>query len=375
MMARRTADAHDTMHSKALAAALLYCRAGFEKECASEVMEKAVSFGITGYIKARPLSGFVLYCPHDAAEMPLLADGLDFSDLVFARQLLFCRERMDGLPPADRVTPLVEAAKQLGGGFDELLLETADTNEAKELSGFCRKLEPHLRRGLQSAGLLGKARKGLRRLHFFFLDSSSCHPGYSIVGRSSPWPMGIPRLRVPREAPSRSVAKLIEAFMVLLTEDEQRAHLKPGMSAVDLGAAPGGWSWQLARKGVRVTAVDNGPMDKALLTGGLVEHVRIDGFTYQPPRPVDWLVCDMVEQPARIAALVAQWLTRGWCREAMFNLKLPMNKRYEELKNCRKLIDQRLRVGGVAAELRIKQLYHDREEVTAYLRRVKADQT
>lgn len=39
----------------------------------------------------------------------------------------------------------------------------------------------------------------------------------------------------------------------------------------------------------------------------------------------------MVEKPAKVAALMAQWLVNGWCRETIFNLKLPMKKRYEEV--------------------------------------------
>lgn len=357
----------------ALTALLLYCRAGFEKECAAQIVEQASDLGVHGYAKARPDSGYVLFRLHEAQGMDVLREHLRFDDLAFARQLVFCASLVEGLPVTDRAAPLVEAVRPLGKAFSAVLLETADTNEAKELSGFCRKFEPHLRKALTAARLLHEKQLAAPRLHLFFLNSSTCYPGLSFPGNSSAWPMGIPRLKMPREAPSRSALKLAEALHTLLTEEERAARLKPGMSAVDLGAAPGGWSWQLAARGIRVTAVDNGPMDKALLAGGMVEHLRADGFTYRPLRPVDWLVCDMVEQPARIAALAAQWLGRGWCREAIFNLKLPMNKRYEEVKHCRAVIDRRLRADGIAAELRIKQLYHDREEVTAYLHRVKTD--
>ncbi len=38
-----------------------------------------------------------------------------------------------------------------------------------------------------------------------------------------------------------------------------------------------------------------------------------------------------LKKPAKVAALMAQWLVNGWCRETIFNLKLPMKKRYEEV--------------------------------------------
>ena len=77
------------------------------------------------------------------------------------------------------------------------------------------------------------------------------------------------------------------------------------------GAAPGGWSWQLVQRGMQVVAIDNGPMDQALMESGQVTHLREDAFAYKPQRPVDWLVCDMVEKPARVAQLMERWLARG----------------------------------------------------------------
>ena len=143
--------------------------------------------------------------------------------------------------------------------------------------------------------------------------------------------------------------------------------LQPGMTAVDLGASPGGWSWQLVHRGLMVTAVDNGAMDPRLLESGQVKHRRADGLDFRPADPVDWMVCDIVESPSRIARVAAKWVAEGWCRETIFNLKLPMKKRWEEVVRCREIIDEVL--GGSGYFLRMKQLYHDREEVTAHLAR------
>jgi 23S rRNA (cytidine2498-2'-O)-methyltransferase len=141
--------------------------------------------------------------------------------------------------------------------------------------------------------------------------------------------------------------------------------MKPGMKAVDLGAAPGGWTWQLVRRDLNVLAVDNGPMDAALMETGQVKQRREDGFRFRPPEPVDWMVCDMVESPSRIAALAARWIAQGLCAQTIFNLKLPMKRRWEEVERCRGIIAQALE--GRPYRLRIKHLYHDREEVTAWI--------
>jgi 23S rRNA (cytidine2498-2'-O)-methyltransferase len=342
---------------------LLYCRAGFEKECAQEITARATEVGVEGFVKARPDSGFALFHAHEEAMGVELGRQVDYGRLVFPRQLVRTGEMLTALPENDRVTPIARAARLLGTAFAALQVETPDTNEGKSLASLIKPLLPHLERGLAAAGVAIDRAEAPERLHVFFVGGVACYVGVSSVANSSRWPMGIPRLRMPSGSPSRSTLKLAEAMMEFLGARK----FEPGATAVDLGASPGGWTWQLVQRGFMVTAVDNGPMDRALLDSGQVKHRRDDGFHYQPPEPVDWMVCDMVESPARIARLVAKWLAQGWCREIIFNLKLPMKKRWEELELCRALIDEAL--GGKGYYLRMKQLYHDREEVSAYLAR------
>src|SRR3546814_12716021 len=101
------------------------------------------------------------------------------------------------------------------------------------------------------------------------------------------------------------------------------------MHAAVLGAAPVGWTWVLTRHGVRVSAIDNGPLRQHVLDTGLVEHVRADGFHWQQPRPLDWMVCDMVEQPRRVAERMATWVRGGRCRQAHFYPTVPMKQRWK----------------------------------------------
>lgn len=346
---------------------LLYCRPGFEKECAAEIREQTAAASMDGHIKAKEGSGFVVFRGHDntAAAQPGHAT-VAYADLIFARQLISNPLLADGLPATDRITPLLEQARLLGGPYSSVWLETADTNEAKTLNVFTRKFTAPFTRAAESAGLFTPDLSAVR-LHLFFLTSTSVYLGTSLPGHAAPWPMGIPRLKFPRGAPSRSTLKLEEALLLFIPEQER--FLAPGLTAVDLGAAPGGWTWQLVKRHLRVFAVDNGDLQTELLDSGLVEHVRADAFRYRPPRPVDWMVCDVVEQPSRIASLVSRWVAEGWCGQTIFNLKLPMKKRYDEVKRCRQIIDKTLATAGLSYRLRFKQLYHDREEVTGLLRR------
>ncbi len=337
---------------------LALCRPGFERECVQELEQAARAAGLSGYARAREAGGYAEFILHDGADAGALTMATQWNALIFARQALDLIARLDGLDPVDRIGPLLVALSGRGECFGDIRIEHTDSDAGRELSGLARSLTPPLRTALQRAHLLDTAAP--RHLHVLLLAGDSLILAAAAPAASAPDAGGIPRLRFPAGAPSRSTLKLEEALLVLLSDRERERWLRAGMTAVDLGAAPGGWTFQLVRRSLRVIAVDNGPMDRALLDSGLVEHRREDGFRFRPARPVDWLVCDMVEQPRRIAALMAAWLSERCCRHALFNLKLPMKKRLDEVRLCLALI--RDTVPGI--ELRARQLYHDREEIT-----------
>jgi len=336
-------------------ALLLYCRAGFENECAREV---AAIAGESGEVQCEAGGGFTVW----SSAQPTLSDALsDWRRYIFARQCLGVFAHLRALPRQDRLGPIMGVLVQRGERFSDAWVEAPDNDAGKALAPFCKSFGNALIGALKKARLLDPAAP--RRLHAFFPQSDNVYIGAAEPAHAAPWPQGIPRLKFPRAAPSRSTLKLDEALLVLLDDGERARWLKPGMSAVDLGAAPGGWTWQLVHRSLRVIAIDNGPMDSELMQSGLVTHLRADGFRYQPKKAVDWLVCDMVEQPRRVAELMAHWLRQGWCRRAIFNLKLPMKKRYEETQLCLDL------VRSAARDVRARQLYHDREEITAFAQR------
>ncbi len=344
---------------------LLYCRPGFEADLAAEISELAAQAGVYGYVRTEAGQGYVCYICQQAGGALQLMQRLRFSELVFARQWLACLPPLTDLDTADRITPLLQQLELLPE-CGELWVETADTNDAKQLATFCRKFTSPCAAALRRAGrLASKRNRRMPRLHLFFLDSRSVYLGISDPANSAADPMGIKRLKFPAAAPSRSTLKLEEAWLTFLSPREREARLQPGMTAVDLGAAPGGWTWQLVKQHFRTTAVDNGPMNAELMDSGLVTHAREDGFRFRPQRPVDWMVCDIADQPSKVAELAALWIAEGWCRHAVFNLKLPMKKRYQALVDARERIATRLQAQPY--QLQIKHLYHDREEVSCYL--------
>ena len=342
---------------------LCYCRAGFEPELAGELSDRATEAGFAGYARTERDSGHVVYVCEDADG---LSRALPWASLIFARQKLRLLADLRGLDPRDRIAPML-AALQGRARFGTLVMEHPDSDAAKPLAGLARSLGNALRPALRKAGLLSAQDDArLPRLHVCFVAGDHALLAASDPADSAPWPLGIPRLRMHADAPSRSALKLEEALLVLLDEGERRRLLRDGMRAADLGAAPGGWTWVLARHGLRVQSIDNGPLRQHVLDTGLVEHLRADGFSWQPAQALDWMVCDMVEQPRRVAERMATWLREGWCRHAIFNLKLPMKKRWQETRLCLDLFAAQ--AGGPLA-IRAKQLYHDREEITVFATR------
>ncbi|MDV7210904.1 23S rRNA (cytidine(2498)-2'-O)-methyltransferase RlmM [Azotobacter beijerinckii] len=345
---------------------LLHCRPGFEGEVCAEIGEYAGRLNVPGYARARPNSAHAEFVCSELGGAERLMRGLRFAGLIFPRQ--WARGDFVELPESERIGVLLERLADYPV-CGSLWLEVLDTNEGKELSTFCRKFEVPLRKALLKAGRLeDDSRKP--RLLLTFKSGREAFLGLAEANNSAAWPMGIPRLKFPRAAPSRSTLKLEEAWHQFIPREAWDLRLAPGMTAVDLGAAPGGWTWQLVNRHIKVTAVDNGPMAPSLMDSGLVEHVRSDGFVFRPRRPVDWMVCDIVEKPARTAALIETWLGEGLCREAVVNLKLPMKQRYAEVRRLLERIGDGLAARGVKASIACRQLYHDREEVTCHLRRL-----
>lgn len=346
---------------------LCYCRPGMESDCAAEVMERSSAVEIFGYIQSAVSdSGFVRFVPNDPDGAMVLVDEVPFSDWVFPRQCLVVTAELTDLPTEDRITAILDAAQEWPV-VEDLWQEYPDTNEGKQITRLTKRLEKALQNGLRKQGTLNPRSQGGVRGHLFWLNGTHVLLGLSAVDNASPWPLGYPRLRFPRQAPSRSTLKLEEAWLQLLSPKEVENSLKSGYRAVDLGASPGGWTWQLVNRNMKVFAIDNGPMDDGLMASGRVTHLREDAFTFKPRHPVEWLVCDIVDKPARVLQLMEKWLLNGWCRYTIFNLKLPMKQRWKTVSELLTQLEKQLKEARLKYQLRAKQLYHDREEITVYV--------
>jgi hypothetical protein len=173
-------------------------------------------------------------------------------------------------------------------------------------------------------------------------------------------PGGRHRMRRERAAPSRAAMKLEEAFDWLGVDPGR------GEDCVDLGAAPGGWTQRLVERGAKVIAVDPANLTPELERHPKVEHIKASAFAWTPEEPVEWLFCDMAWRPLEVAQLLGKWARRRLASVLVANFKLPMNDKNPMLWRIRHVLTE-----GGWVQVKMRQLYHDRDEVTvtAHLRK------
>jgi 23S rRNA (cytidine2498-2'-O)-methyltransferase len=347
---------------------VLLCRQGFEAETAAEIQDVATEAGCFGYCKTQTDQAWVSFVAEDH-QLKQLIEHVRFRQLIFARQWFIAGDEvvLDGYDRVSSIMQALDGTPHCG----EVELIHVDTNEGKELSRLCKSLTGPLASTLRKKNKLSAKRNHkIPRLMILLLDGQRAIVGYHFTNNACKWPDGILHLKSPKDAPSRSTLKLEEAWHWFIPKRQWGERLSAGMRAVDLGAAPGGWTWQLVKRSMMVDAIDNGPMKGDLMESGQVTHHKEDGFKYHPSKKVHWMVCDMAESPIKVAERMAQWMANDWCGETVFNLKLPMKKRYQEVKECLTLMEEVLSNSNKQFEISAKHLYHDREEITCHIRQL-----
>ncbi len=339
-------------------------RPGFEEDVRTEFQ------GTT--LEAVPQAGWVLLDYEDSREGPTPWVALSVQEMIFPRQLFqvidsFNYEDMDTLAEL----AVHKAMKWLVGSsahaFHSVYFESPDTERGRKVWPLFPQLTKRVEKLLIKRRALTTQSRTKARLHVFLESADTAWVGVSHPGKSSPWPMGIPVINLPANVPSRSARKLEEAINHFIPAAQHHKRLRPGMRAVDLGAAPGGWSWVLASRGLLVEAIDNGPLKPSANETGLVTHIQTDGFTFRPEKRAAWLVCDMVTGATRVASLIGKWVANGLAREFIFNLKLGGANRQKQIDRARSIIKSEATTKGVGIKLTFKHLYHDRDEVTCHL--------
>jgi 23S rRNA (cytidine2498-2'-O)-methyltransferase len=174
----------------------------------------------------------------------------------------------------------------------------------------------------------------------------------------SDWAGGMRRFAREEGQISRAEFKLLEAIEVFGLEIPARG------TALDLGAAPGGWTRVLRSLEQYVTAVDPGDLDARLTKDRGVRHKRMTAESYlaSDPDPFDIIVNDMrmdARDSARLMVNYAKLLyPHGW---ALMTLKIPEQKRDPIVEHAFSILRGAYNVAGA------RQLFHNRSEITVWL--------
>lgn len=187
-------------------------------------------------------------------------------------------------------------------------------------------------------------------------------PGRVLAGVSrvaenlSSWPGGAARYAGGADALSRAKRKLMEALDVFGLE------LPASGVAVDLGAAPGGWTQLLLERGWQVVAVDPAALDERLESERLTQvRATAERYLAGARDRVDLVVSDMrmdARDAARLMLAYERVLKPG--AKVVTTLKLPERGFVPVLDAALGILSERYAV-------RARHLFHNRSEVTAVL--------
>ncbi|MEM7133474.1 MAG: SAM-dependent methyltransferase [Chloroflexota bacterium] len=184
--------------------------------------------------------------------------------------------------------------------------------------------------------------------------------GVSLASHNlSDWAGGMRRFAREEEQVSRSEFKLLEALEVFGIE------LPPRGTALDLGASPGGWTRVLRQQEQYVTAVDPGGLAPSVYRDRSVRHKRITAEVYLQDEPdtFDIIVNDMrvdARDSARLMNSYAKHIYRHGL--AIMTLKLPEHGREKVIDHAMNILQQTYTIEGA------RQLFHNRSEITVYLK-------
>lgn len=176
----------------------------------------------------------------------------------------------------------------------------------------------------------------------------------------SDWAGGARRFQREEGQVSRAEFKLLEAMELFSLS------LPAGGLALDLGAAPGGWTRILRQHDMRVVAVDPGELDGRIATDPAVKHMRQTAQNYlqRTAEQFDVILNDM-RMDARDSAQVmvgaaGKLKEHGW---GLLTLKLPQKGMEKVVAQALEVLRRGYRVAGA------RQLFHDRSEITVAVRR------
>jgi len=149
--------------------------------------------------------------------------------------------------------------------------------------------------------------------------------------------------------PNRAYLKLWEVFTT------QQLKIKQDDCALEIGAAPGGWSWVLSQYFKKVYTFDRADLAPQVKKIKNITHVQGDAFKISPDdfKDVTWFFSDLICTPEKIHETIEFWLAHSRVRNFVCTIKFKGDTPFE-------VIDKLLKI----PDSKIVRLYHNKNEVT-----------
>jgi 23S rRNA (cytidine2498-2'-O)-methyltransferase len=192
------------------------------------------------------------------------------------------------------------------------------------------------------------------------IGPSQAYLGLSLAAHNlSNWAGGAHRFAREKGQISRAEFKLLEALAVF------QISLPPRGIALDLGAAPGGWTRVLRQHEQYVTAVDPASLHRSLNSDVNVRHqwMTAEAYLADDPDRFDMIVNDMRQDARDSARLMVDYHAYLYSHGiAIMTFKLPENGRDRVLDHAFSILRRAYQIAGA------RQLFHNRSEITVFLR-------
>ena len=127
---------------------------------------------------------------------------------------------------------------------------------------------------------------------------------------------------------------------------------------LEIGAAPGGWTWVLSPLCKKVITFDRAPLAKEIESRANVDHHIRDAFSVTPEQypEVDWVFSDLICEPEKLYNWLQPWLEDKRKRKFCLTIKLKGEENQE-------WIDKFRAIPGAS----VLHLYHNKHELTFVL--------
>jgi len=279
----------------------------------------------------------------------------EFSALMKEKRLIFLRH----IFPAEYIIPYSDIGELKFLPLDKTKNFSVQIRAAKEYDSL--EIKKNISDYFKSEGFIEDKRYP-EQIISIYIAKDSAYIGLSQAEENlSIWSGGMRLYATREDTISRAEFKLMEAF------EAYPIRFRKDSIALDLGAAPGGWTKVLLEKGLKVVAVDSVQLSPVLLANENVEFYNGRAYEYlkESNKMFDLIVNDMSMNiklsTGLMCSLKKRLRDKGYI---IMTFKLSRDDRLNKINEGLSLLGKEFEI------VLVKQFYHNRSEITVILQKL-----